>query len=85
MESVKKLSISTAKLPDSIQQTPYSFQLESDGGNGEPKKWKLESGSFPPGISLAENGLLSGQTDAIGSFPVNISVTDGVQTAYKNL
>ena len=38
--------------------------------------FSINSGSLPPGLTLAANGLVSGMPTQLGSFPVTVKVTD---------
>jgi Zinc carboxypeptidase/Carboxypeptidase regulatory-like domain/Dockerin type I domain len=54
------ISILTESLPDGIIDEPYSFQLESEGGTGS-KIWSDRYNSLNgSGLSLSEEGLISG-------------------------
>src|SRR5205807_84729 len=55
--------------------TPYSVQFFAVGGV-QPYTWALVAGQFPPGLSLAKNGLLSGTPTTAGTFTFTVQVTD---------
>jgi hypothetical protein len=57
---------------------PYSFQLTAEGGGTQT--WSLLSGSLPPGINLAANGLLAGTPTVAGDYTFKVKVTDGNRT-----
>ncbi|HYE77406.1 MAG TPA: Ig domain-containing protein, partial [bacterium] len=66
-------------LPDAAIDTPYSVQIEAEGGV-EPYDFDLASGELPSGLTLSDSGLLSGTPDnpenAGETFVVGIQVTD---------
>jgi len=69
------LAIVTPALPITPVGSPFSYALSATGGF-PPYTWTLESGPLPTGITLGSNGLLSGTSTQIGSFPLTIKVTD---------
>ena len=50
--------ITTASLPNGTYQAAYSQQLNATGGG--KMVWSIVSGSLPAGLSLSQNGLISG-------------------------
>jgi len=52
----------------------YSASFSTSGGTA-PYHYTV-TGSLPPGLSLADNGTLSGTPTQAGNFPVSIHVTD---------
>lgn len=82
--TITSLSITTPHdLPDAFLGSPYSVQLEADGGAGA-LTWSA-AGSLPGGLSLSSTGVLSGSPSATGYLPVPFSVTDGTNTVYWTL
>lgn len=69
-----------------IQGVAFSQTLTTTNGVA-PFTYQLETGSWPAGISLSGNGVLSGTTSAApGSYPVTIRVTDsstGIGTNFQ--
>jgi hypothetical protein len=63
-------------LPDAVENTAYSVQLNADGGTA-PFTFELVSGTVP-GIILSTSGLLSGTPDYItaGTYPIKVKVTN---------
>ena len=53
------LKILTEEVPNARASAPYSVQLACSGGC-MPYRWRLVSGELPPGLTLTEDGLLSG-------------------------
>ena len=73
-------------LTSGLVNNPYpNTTLEADGGR-PPLKWVIKSGNLPPGLNLAENGVISGKPTAEGHFSFVVEVTDDLlQTAVKGL
>ncbi len=82
------LSISNGlQLPDATQGTPYSTVLAANGAKG-PFKWSMVPDVMnPPGLSFAQNGLVSGTPTTPGTYSFTLAVTanteDGELTAYQ--
>ncbi|WP_224361625.1 lamin tail domain-containing protein [Hyalangium versicolor] len=53
----------------------YDFTLSATGGM-PPLRWSLVNGSLPPGLSLSEEGTLSGVPQGLGGYPVTVRVQD---------
>jgi hypothetical protein len=69
------LTILTETLPRGAVTSSYLFELKAQGGT-EPRTWKIEEGTLPPGMELSESGVLSGTPSAVGEFRFRLSVTD---------
>ena len=61
------LTISPLLLPDGAIGVPYSVQLVVSGGIG-PIRFFLIGGSFPPGLSMTQAGLISGTPTGIANL-----------------
>jgi hypothetical protein len=73
--SFPPLKIITASLVGAGVGKKYSHQLEAQGGRA-PYKWQLASGTLPANLTLSTKGVLAGTPTTVGSFPLNIEVTD---------
>jgi len=88
--SVSVLGIATTSLPDGTNKISYSQSLTAVGGN-PPYAWSLTAGALPPGLALANSGVLtgtpvlSGTPAAAQTFPFTVSVTAGGVTVSKTL
>ncbi|HXG76937.1 MAG TPA: Ig domain-containing protein [Gaiellaceae bacterium] len=61
MTVLPDLAVTTSSLPAALVGTPYRVQLEfSNPEAGWPVTWDIVSGSLPAGLTLSENGVLSG-------------------------
>jgi len=85
IESSTPLSIAGSPV-EGLMGAAYSYQLQSTGGV-TPFVWGISSGSFPSGLNLSSQGLISGTpTAAVSKSPVTISISDQSGTiAYTNL
>ncbi len=54
---------------------PYAFTFAASGFG--PLTWS-ESGPLPPGLSFGTDGTLAGTPTKLGSYPISVTVTDGV-------
>lgn len=68
------ITITTATLPNPIQNIPYSQQLLATGN--APFVWAVTSGTLPAGLTLSSAGLLQGTPTATGAQTFSVTVTD---------
>ena len=73
------LEITTTFLPDATAGEPYSEVLSARGG-GDTRTWSLVSGALPPGMSLSDDGFITGAPVTSGTSTFTVQVTDGSQT-----
>ena len=66
---------SSATLPNAAPNIAYSTTLAATGGAGG-NVWSIVSGALPSGVTLSGAGVISGSTNAQGTFNVTIKVTD---------
>lgn len=69
------LTISPDSLPDAGLEVPYTQTLTAQGGT-PPYLFGLVIGSLPQGLSLSQNGLLSGTPLTAGDYNFTVLVTD---------
>lgn len=67
--------VSPTPPPDGYVGTPYSFTFTADGGSA-PHKFRIDSGALPPGLSLADEGAVSGTPTAGGSWSFYVQAID---------
>jgi large repetitive protein len=67
--------IKTASLPSAIAGAPYTAKLEAGDHPTTVVTWKVSSGALPAGLSLADNGTISGTPTAAGSSTFTITAT----------
>ncbi len=68
------LSIETEDLPEAPVGAPYSFQLVAKGTG--PFTWSLDSGALPAGLSLSQNGTITGTASATEDATFTVRVRD---------
>jgi len=61
--------------PDGTVGTPYNFTFSSHSGC-PPYRYKLLSGSLPSGLSLSDNGTISGTPTTAGTFNFWVGLGD---------
>ena len=70
-------SVNVNTLPDGFTQVQYQAVLSATCGDGT-YNWSVSAGStLPPGLSLASNGILTGVPTTVGTYPFDVTVTDG--------
>ncbi len=70
------LTISTATVPEWTDgQLGYDEQLFAVGGTA-PYEWTVTAGALPDGLTLSEDGKLTGTPTESGTFTFEITVTD---------
>ncbi|NIP47528.1 MAG: S8 family serine peptidase, partial [Gammaproteobacteria bacterium] len=74
------LVITTEALSDATAAMPYSASLEAVGGRGA-YTWSLIGGALPTGLSLANDGSITGTPTEQGVFGFTARVTDGLGTS----
>ena len=78
-----------ATCPTGTVGQPYSLTIylaPPDGGRGEDfgcARFSVSSGSFPPGLSVSDEGLISGTPTAAGSYDFYLTVTYDKPTCCK--
>lgn len=80
-----ELRITTELLPPGRIGTAYEGRIEATGG-AEPYVFSIAQGTLPSGLSLAEDGTLSGAPLVTGTSRMTFQVTDGAaRTATAEL
>lgn len=59
-------------LPSGQVGVPYTFQFSATGGC-PPYTWSIASGSLPPGLTLASNGIVTVDSSHAGIYTFSIS------------
>lgn len=68
-------AVSTTSLPTATAGEAYAVRLEASGGKW-PLRWTLVGGSLPSGLSLGEDGQLTGVPQQSGSYSPSVRVQD---------
>jgi len=74
-EESPPLTVNGGTLPDGQVSTLYDQTLSASGGT-EPYDWTIIDGSPPPGLTLSDDGELSGTPISPGTSPFTAQVTD---------
>src|SRR5438477_9086240 len=69
------LLIQINSLPKAYLRTSYHVQLEAKGGI-LPLKWTIAKGALPPGLTLTDDGLVSGAASEVGEYRFTVTVSD---------
>ncbi|MDA8752681.1 putative Ig domain-containing protein [Halieaceae bacterium] len=77
------LTITTGSLPTSNEGERYAAVLNATGGTGN-YVWRLTNNGGS-GLSISADGVLSGITNAVGTFGLVFEVNDGVDSAETAL
>ncbi|MDY7225008.1 putative Ig domain-containing protein [Hyalangium rubrum] len=79
------LSINPPPLSDSYRGSPLSITFTGSGGV-LPYRWSQLSGTWPPGTTLGNEGVLSGTPTTPGTFTFTVQLTDSLgSTATRTL
>jgi hypothetical protein len=76
-----ELAITTTSIDGMVIDTEYTKQLEKN--IDKSAKWSISSGSLPDGISLSEDGIISGTPTTSGIYTFIVKCVCGTQEATK--
>src|SRR5262249_18586741 len=68
------ITLTPANLPGAQTGDSYSQTITASGGTG-PVQFSLSGGTLPPGLTMAQNGLLSGTLTTAGTYRFSITAT----------
>ncbi|MGE5691150.1 MAG: Ig domain-containing protein [Pseudomonadota bacterium] len=77
------LAVTTAAAPVGTVGLPYAVALQASGGGTQ--SWSVASGSLPPGLALASNGMLAGTPSAAGAWSFTARVAGDGRSAERSL
>ena len=72
--SCPAISINPATLPNGSVGNAYNLTLTASGGSGN-YQFSLSGGNMPSGLTLSQNGHISGTTTASGTFSFTVTAT----------
>jgi hypothetical protein len=78
----QRIVVQTASLPKGFLRQRYQFQLEATGGI-TPFRWEVSSGALPHGITLTDDGRLSGIPTEVGLFHFVVAATDSSKPPHQ--
>ena len=71
-------TITTVALPDAVLGREYSYALTA--GGDAPITWTIASGTLPKGLTLAENGQITGIPTVAGNYSFIVKASNGAAT-----
>lgn len=71
-----ELVVVTQELPDGTVGAGYRQALTATGAADGVYHWTVTVGSLPPGLTLSDDGVISGTPSAAGTFAFTVSVND---------
>ena len=78
------LLVNTTSLPNGTNGVVYSQTLTASGGQ-IPYTWTNISGTLPLGLTLANNGIITGTPTNDGTFTFSVKVTDALSIAATQI
>ena len=78
------LSINTIEIDDLTKGVELEYILTTQGGEGD-KIWSINSGDFPQGLTLSNNGVISGIPTNEGQYKFRLLVEDAHERVTKNV
>ncbi|MGD0092078.1 MAG: putative Ig domain-containing protein [Planctomycetota bacterium] len=78
------LVIANRRLDVAIAGQPYKAALKALNAK-DPCVWSLSKGTLPEGISLSVDGTISGQSKAVGQYPVTVKLATGKDALERPL
>jgi M6 family metalloprotease-like protein len=66
--------------PDAVMGAQFTYRSVASGGDGS-YSWSLLGGKLPPGLTLADSGVVSGVPSAVGVFNATLRVSSGGETS----
>ncbi len=70
-----QIVIGTTSLPKIYLRQPVHIELNAQGGVG-PLRWQVTGGDLPAGLSLSEDGVLTGAATKPGGYTFQVTVSD---------
>jgi hypothetical protein len=79
------LAVTSSSLPNGEVDLSYSTTLTASGGGAATQTWSVTGGQLPPGVTLSNDGRLSGTPSAAGTYNFSVTVGNGSSSASKSL
>jgi hypothetical protein len=83
-DPLEPLTIVTRAVPSAVLGQEYEFQLRATGG-ASTSSLAWSATGLPTGISITNDGILTGSAIAIGTSVIDVTVTSGTETAMRTL
>jgi arylsulfatase A-like enzyme len=81
VDADRPLALISTTCPLGAVGVSYAWQLASWGGT-PPIRWSILDGQLPSGLSLSEDGWITGVPEAVERNSVLVAVEDGVPTTF---
>ena len=78
------LVIANRRLDEAIAGQPFKVELKALNAKGLCI-WSLSAGTLPAGITLSPKGIIVGQSQAVGKYPVNVKLVSGEDSVERPL
>lgn len=78
------VSLAPAALPPALRDAAYAWNIPAFGGK-EPLRLMVTGGTLPPGLTLSQDGALSGTPKGAGSFVFSVSATDSCKNGQQRV
>lgn len=76
------LAITTTDLPEGQIKIAYEVTVEAQGGVS-PYTWTIASGALPGGLTMSEDGKISGTPTVAGTYTITVAVLDQADTTVQ--
>ncbi len=73
--------INTTSLPNGVEKLEYEYVLTA--GGDVPVKWSVVQGTFPPGLTLSEDGKISGIPTDWNTYVFTVQAENSKGTAFR--
>ena len=71
----EEIVIRSTSLPKTFLRQSFRMELKAQGGVA-PLRWQLASGDLPAGLTLSEDGVISGVPTKLGEYRFSVTVSD---------
>jgi large repetitive protein len=79
------VTITSPSVPGGEVDLDYSASLTASGGaSGSTRTWSVSGGGLPPGLTLSNDGGISGTPTAAGTYDFTVTVRAGTRSASKS-
>ena len=78
-----KPKITTTTLPEGTEEVSYGYMLKAEGT--KPIIWSITDGDLPDGLTLSDNGQISGIPESEGEYVFTVQAQNAAGIASKDL
>lgn len=80
--AISELQIYNYPMPKALVRQPFRWQFTADGGV-PPFTWQLTGGTKPDGLTIREDGTVSGRPQQAGEFHLVMTVIDSAHPPHE--